>query len=132
LAPSRAAAPSSAPRAVPHGLAMTAYRLDKGVSHVRFTLVAWSGVACLAACGATEEAPKARAASAVEPQQVPAEAAPRADDTPSDKPPELGRVKPGPRGCACALEAAPAPTGAGQAVLAALGLGLMRRRARRR
>ena len=46
--------------------------------------------------------------------------------------PALGRVHPGPRGCACALGAPPSPAGAGWAALAALGLGLARWRARRR
>jgi MYXO-CTERM domain-containing protein len=45
--------------------------------------------------------------------------------------PELGRLQPGPRGCACALDAAPSPAGAEWAALSVLGLGLARRRARR-
>lgn len=45
--------------------------------------------------------------------------------------PALGRVQPGPRGCACALDAAPSPESAGWAALWALGLGLARRRERR-
>jgi len=46
--------------------------------------------------------------------------------------PELGRVQPGPRGCACALDRVPEGHGATWLVPAvALGLGLMRRRTRR-
>ena len=45
--------------------------------------------------------------------------------------PELGRVHPGPRGCACALADVPSPAGAAWAALAAVGLGLLRRGAPR-
>jgi MYXO-CTERM domain-containing protein len=44
--------------------------------------------------------------------------------------PEVGRVSPGPRGCACALDAAPEPGSAAWPALLALGLGLARRTSR--
>ncbi len=65
---------------------MTTHRLPRSSRRGRFALAAWAGIACLASCGATEEAPKARTASPLEQQQVPAPSAPRGEETPSDKP----------------------------------------------
>jgi hypothetical protein len=67
---------------------MAAHALCRAFRCGRFALAAGAVLTYLCACGATEEAPKARIASPLEQQQVPAPSTHRAEETPIDKPKE--------------------------------------------